>query len=196
MWSVTRWLQGLWKGREGRERGAADRGGEEGAKADEEETEGRAQEEKDPQTGWRRGQFKDSVLYHFVMGRFHISLISRQTAWNWLLEISNVLFRHFKLPTYSNWRSASCCHGNRLQYNNYNVLRCVTFWGSIFFLLSLQGALSDNEEDSALADLKDLEFKLLHDLTQLQVATPVTEPNLVSMQSSSFFLSLHSLSLL
>lgn len=36
--------------------------------------------------------------------------------------------------------------------------------------------MSDNEEDSALADLKDLEFKLLHDLTQLQVATPVTEP--------------------
>ena len=50
---------------------------------------------------------------------------------------------------------------------------------SCFLSLSLQGALSDNEEDSALADLKDLEFKLLHDLTQLQVASPVTEPNLV-----------------
>lgn len=50
---------------------------------------------------------------------------------------------------------------------------------SCFLSFSLQGALSDNEEDSALADLKDLEFKLLHDLTQLQVASPVTEPNLV-----------------
>ena len=48
-----------------------------------------------------------------------------------------------------------------------------------FLSLSLQGALSDNEDDSALADLKDLEFKLLHDLTQLQVASPVTEPNLI-----------------
>ena len=54
------------------------------------------------------------------------------------------------------------------------LLRCTCH---VFCLL--QGALSDNEEDSALADLKDLEFKLLHDLTQLQVASPVTEPNLV-----------------
>jgi len=37
------------------------------------------------------------------------------------------------------------------------------------FFLPLQGALSDSEEESASADLKDLEFKLLHDLTQLQV---------------------------
>ena len=56
----------------------------------------------------------------------------------------------------------------------------------ILTFLSLQGALSDNEEDSALADLKDLEFKLLHDLTQLQVATPVTEPNLVSSSPPRF----------
>lgn len=45
--------------------------------------------------------------------------------------------------------------------------------------------MSDNEEDSALADLKDLEFKLLHDLTQLQVATPVTEP---CFSTFSFFI--------
>ena len=38
-----------------------------------------------------------------------------------------------------------------------------------FLPLPLQGALSDSEEESASADLKDLEFKLLHDLTQLQV---------------------------
>lgn len=42
-------------------------------------------------------------------------------------------------------------------------------WFEFSFFLPLQGALSDSEEESASADLKDLEFKLLHDLTQLQV---------------------------
>ncbi|XP_064390174.1 probable ATP-dependent RNA helicase DHX34 isoform X2 [Halichondria panicea] len=35
------------------------------------------------------------------------------------------------------------------------------------------GALSDNEEESVTSDLKDLEFKLLHDLSQLQEASNV-----------------------
>ena len=33
----------------------------------------------------------------------------------------------------------------------------------------LQGAQSDSGEESVSTDLKDLEFKLLHDITQLQV---------------------------
>lgn len=33
-----------------------------------------------------------------------------------------------------------------------------------------QGALSDTEEESVSSGLKDLEFKLLHDLTKLQVS--------------------------
>ena len=38
-------------------------------------------------------------------------------------------------------------------------------------LMSLtQGALSDTEEESVSSDLKDLEFKLLHDLSKLQVS--------------------------
>ena len=35
----------------------------------------------------------------------------------------------------------------------------------------MQGAQSDSEEESVTSDLKDLEFKLLHDLSQLQVCT-------------------------
>ena len=35
----------------------------------------------------------------------------------------------------------------------------------------MQGAQSDSEEESVTSDLKDLEFKLLHDLSQLQVYT-------------------------
>lgn len=34
---------------------------------------------------------------------------------------------------------------------------------------TMQGAQSDSEEESVTSDLKDLEFKLLHDLSQLQV---------------------------
>ena len=38
-----------------------------------------------------------------------------------------------------------------------------------FFPVSFQGAESEDEETSLTADLRDLEFKLLHDLAQLQV---------------------------
>ena len=34
---------------------------------------------------------------------------------------------------------------------------------------SHQGVLSDSEGETASSDLKDLEFKLLHDMSQLQV---------------------------
>ena len=39
----------------------------------------------------------------------------------------------------------------------------------LFISMFVQGAQSDSEEESVTSDLKDLEFKLLHDLSQLQV---------------------------
>jgi len=39
----------------------------------------------------------------------------------------------------------------------------------LFVFSFLQGAVSDEEDISASSELKDLEFKLLHDLTKLQV---------------------------
>ena len=39
----------------------------------------------------------------------------------------------------------------------------------IFMIFCMQGAQSDSEEESVTSDLKDLEFKLLHDLSQFQV---------------------------